>query len=448
MKGGAMSLALVALARPTFDIDWAAQLTAEVRAQLEAAGFQLVGPRELLTTPSEATRVARELAGESFDLLVVLQATFSDASMVSALAEALDAPLLLWGLPEGHGEGGRLRLNSLCGINLAAYTLTRAGHRYNYLYAVPGDPDAVDRIRTLASAGRARRLLRQARIGLLGAHPDGFDPCDFDGDELRALVGVEVISLNLDAFFSRARAIGSQAVDAVLQRLGAKLGGLEGLDQEALRGTAAVYAALRQVAQEEGLSAVAARCWPEFFTDLGCAACGAMSLLTDDQVPCGCEADVAGTVTQLMLQWLSGESAFSTDLVTVDQRDNTAVVWHCGSAPLSMADPAVEPRGQVHPNRQIPLVMEFPLKPGRVTVARLSQSGGTYRLVIGSGEMLRAPVSFQGTSGVLRFDSPVDDVLDSIMGQGLEHHFCLAYGDHAEALTALAAMLDLPVIRL
>jgi len=92
--------------------------------------------------------------------------------------------------------------------------------------------------------------------------------------------------------------------------------------------------------------------------------------------------------------------------------------------------------------------MEFPLKPGRVTVARLSQSGGTYRLVIGSGEMLRAPVSFQGTSGVLRFDSPVDDVLDSIMGQGLEHHFCLAYGDHAEALTALAAMLDLPVIRL
>jgi L-fucose isomerase-like protein len=391
----AMSLALVALARPTFDIDWAAQLTAEVRARLEAAGFLLVGPQELLTTPSEATRVAHELAGEPFDLLVALQATFSDATMVSALAETLDAPLLLWGLPEGHGEGGRLRLNSLCGINLAAYALTRAGHRYQYVYAVPGDLAAVERIRTLVSACRVRRLLRQARIGLLGTHPDGFDPCDFDGDELRALLGVEVTS-----------------------------------------------------PQEEGLNAVAARCWPEFFTDLGCAACGAMSLLTDDQVPCGCEADVAGTVTQLMLQWLSGESAFSTDLVTVDQRDNTAVVWHCGSAPLSMADPAVEPRGQVHPNRQIPLVMEFPLKPGRVTVARLSQSGGTYRLAIGTGEMLRAPLSFQGTSGVLRFDSPVGDVLDGIMGQGLEHHFCLTYGDHARALTALAEMLDLPVISL
>ena len=173
-----------------------------------------------------------------------------------------------------------------------------------------------------------------------------------------------------------------------------------------------------------------------------------MSLLTDEQVPCGCEADVAGTVTQLMLQWLSGESAFSTDLVTVNQRDNTAVVWHCGSAPLSMADPAVGPRGQVHPNRQIPLVMEFPLKPGRVTVARLSQAGGTYQLVIGSGEMIQAPLSFQGTSGVLQFDSPVADVLDRIMSQGLEHHFCLAYGDHAKALTALADMLDLPVVSL
>ena len=42
--------------------------------------------------------------------------------------------------------------------------------------------------------------------------------------------------------------------------------------------------------------------------------------------------------------------------------------------------------------------MEFPLKPGRITAARVSQANGRLSLVIGSGTMLSAPKSFSGTS--------------------------------------------------
>jgi L-fucose isomerase-like protein len=174
-----------------------------------------------------------------------------------------------------------------------------------------------------------------------------------------------------------------------------------------------------------------------------------MSMLSDAMIPCSCEADVNGTITQLILQWLSGGQAFGTDLVGVDVDRDEAVLWHCGLAPLSMADPTVQPRGTVHSNRKLPLLMEFPLKPGRVTLARLTQSGsGAYRLVIGRGEMLRAPMSFTGTSGVLRFDRPARDVLDTIMREGLDHHMSLTYGDYADELLALAGMLELPVLRL
>jgi hypothetical protein len=68
--------------------------------------------------------------------------------------------------------------------------------------------------------------------------------------------------------------------------------------------------------------------------------------------------------------------------------------------------------------------------------------------VVGSGEVLRAPLSFSGTSGVLRFDRPAAEVLDTLLGEGLEHHISLTYGDHEPALLALARMLDLPVLRL
>jgi L-fucose isomerase-like protein len=171
-------------------------------------------------------------------------------------------------------------------------------------------------------------------------------------------------------------------------------------------------------------------------------------MLSDELTPCSCEADVNGTVTGLILQWISEEPAFGTDVVSFDLEADAVAVWHCGLAPLSMADPEVRPRATIHSNRALPLLMEFPLKPGRVTVARLSEATGDYRLVVAGAEMLRAPMSFSGTSGVLRFDRPAAGVLDIMLTEGLEHHISLTYGDHVPALLALAKMLDLPVLHL
>jgi L-fucose isomerase-like protein len=113
-----------------------------------------------------------------------------------------------------------------------------------------------------------------------------------------------------------------------------------------------------------------------------------------------------------------------------------------------MADPSVKPRGGIHSNRKVPLVMEFPLKPGVVTIARLSQATGKLRLIIGRGEMLTSSLSFSGTSGVLKFDRPVRQVLDTILSEGLEHHVSIVYGDYVDELQALARMLDLPTLSL
>jgi L-fucose isomerase-like protein len=115
-----------------------------------------------------------------------------------------------------------------------------------------------------------------------------------------------------------------------------------------------------------------------------------------------------------------------------------------------MCAPSFAPRGALHSNRQRPLLMEFPLKAGRVTLVRLTQAGdsGDYRLAIGTGEMLDAPLQFSGTSGVLRPDSGAARALQVVLQEGLDHHFTLAYGDFADALTLLANFAQLPIIRL
>jgi L-fucose isomerase-like protein len=93
-------------------------------------------------------------------------------------------------------------------------------------------------------------------------------------------------------------------------------------------------------------------------------------------------------------------------------------------------------------------LFEFTLKPGTVTIARLSEASGEYRLVVGRGEILRAPRSFSGTSGLLHFERPARQVLDLILDEGLEHHISLTYGDHVPALLALAELLKLPVLEI
>ena len=443
----AATIAFLPIARTTFDIPLAEEITARVRSQLDQTDLKRVGPAGLITDMAEAQAAGQALAAAPPDLLLILQATFADSTMVLALAEAIDAPLLLWAVPEAH-TGGRLRLNSLCGINLAGHGLTRAGYQYDYIYAAPDDPSALAKVQALGQAARVRRMMSQARLGRVGEHPAGFDTCRYDKGALKQHFGVEVVELELQALFEQVKTAEPAQVEAISRQMGQTLPNLADLDQTAVQGTLSTYTTLRQLANDEHLNGFSMRCWPEFFTELGCAACGALSMLSDEAIPCSCEADVNGTITQLILQSFSGGPAFGTDLVSVDHEADAAVLWHCGLAPLSMADPGAKPQGTIHSNRKLPLLMEFPLKPGRVTVARLSEAGDGYRLVVGGGEMVSAPPSFSGTSGLLRFDRPVSEVLDMIMDEGLEHHISLTYGDHRAGLLALAKMWGIPVLRI
>ncbi len=442
-----LTVAFVPLARTTFDIPLAEQVTAATRTNLVAAGLSLIGPQGLVTDLPAAETVARALPREPADLLLIFQATFADSTMVTALTDGIEAPILLWAIPEAR-TGGRLRLNSLCGINLAGHALTLRGLNYEYVYASPDDSEALLKVKSLAQAGRVATKLKSARLGVVGEHPAGLDSCHLDEPALKSRLGVEILQLPLEAVFERAKTVGEGPLAEAQTILDGRLDGLETLEQVPLNGTLRVYTALKQVAAEENLQGIAVRCWPEFFSDLGCAACGAMSMLSDDRIPCSCEADINDTITQLILGWLSGEPAFGSDLVSMDFVEDSAVLWHCGLAPLSMADPSVSARGGIHSNRQVPLVMEFPLKPGRITIARLSRASGELRLVVGRGEMLSAPPSFSGTSGVVRFDRPAREVFDVILGEGLEHHLSLTYGDFVPALVALANLLNLPVLNI
>lgn len=441
------NVGFVAIARPTFDVPLAEEKTTQVREQLTSAGWELNGLKGLVMGDADVLNAIEHFADATPDLLIVLQASFADSTMVRQIAESVPVPLILWALPEER-TGGRLRLNSFCGINLAGHSLKRAGILYDYILANPGDETALNKVKAYAAAAVVKSRMKTARIGRVGDNPAGFETCLFDSEMLSERMGVEVVQLELKQVFDAVRQVEPDVIGAVESRVRERVSGLDTVDAAETRGTLGTYVTLKNMAEAQDLHGMAVRCWPEFFTDLGCSACGAMSMMSNESKPCSCEADVNGTITQLILQWLSDEPAFGTDIVSFDVEDDSAVLWHCGLAPLSMADPDYTPEAALHSNRQKPLLMQFPLKPGRVTIARLSEAGNDLKLVIGSGMMLKRPSAFSGTSGTLRFDRGAQAAMDTILHEGLEHHVAITYGDHVDALTALARIMDIPVLRL
>lgn len=453
----ALRVALISIARPTFDVPLAQEVADTVVARLEAAGVVVggAGARLIMDATGAADAVAA-LEAEPFDLLLLLQASFADSTMAVELARVAHTrrlPILLWAVPEAR-DGGRLRLNSLCGINLAGHAFSLNKLRYDFLLEEPESDTALSEILAWARAGRARRVLDGSTIGLVGQHPEGFETCAYDEADLRRLLGVSVEAIALADVLETAAAASDTARRPFLDKAAALAPNLDELDAQAVRGTAGVHAALRAAADQHALSGMAVRCWPEFFTELGCAACGAMSVLSEEGCPASCEADVNGTVTLALLRALTGEPPFIADLVSIDAASDTGVLWHCGLAPASMADVSQGPiRATVHSNRKLPLLFEFALKPGRVTLARLhrtSLAGGVdgYSLVVGGGMMVEAPRAFSGTSGVIHFDSPAHAVFARMLHNGLEHHLCLTYGDCRAELRGFANLIGLPLLEL
>ena len=460
-----MKLGILPLGRPTFDVPYADQKLDAMLAVIGGTGHEIVGSRSLLMQEDATQNAIGSLAAENVDQVLILQVTFTDAAMVVAAASAFSQPISIWAVPEPR-LGGRLRLNAFCGLNLAAHALGLNNCEFSWLYADPdidvgGDVHALlrgdrkvvpllpsDQQPTTDEGRRIAASIRGRRIARVGEHPTGFYTCAYDAAALRDLAGVEVDELALDDLFGAARAVPGDLAKALLGEVDAQLTGLGAVDADELDRSLRLKGGLDDLRAAGGYDAFAIRCWPETFTEYGGAVCGPAAMMGEERVPCACEADVYGVLTQLILSEAAQAPVFLTDLVDMDASDDTGVVWHCGQAPMSMCDPDIAAQATIHTNRAQPLLFQFPLRPSPVTFMRISQAHNTPQMVLGFGEMLKRPMAFTGTSGVVRFERPVGQVLDDVIASGLEHHMALAYGDHRATLRGVAGALGLPVLEI
>ena len=127
----------------------------------------------------------------------------------------------------------------------------------------------------------------------------------------------------------------------------------------------------------------------------------------------------------------------------LDEKDNTTVFWHCGLAPISMAEKNT-PSATVHSNRRKPLLHNFAFKSGDITIFRVSKSENKLKFIVMNGKVLKRKNSFSGTSGVISLGKNTHNKIKNLFLSGLEHHVGFTYGDVLEDIKSLGKQLKIP----
>ena len=461
------TVALVALARPTFDLACAQANFDSARALLTELGATVVGPSELVMTVDDVAAVQLPHA----DLHILFMASFSDASPAVELLGKVKGPVLGWSMREPGAVGDRLKLNSMCGVNLAAHALMNAGQSIRHIHGNADEPqvraaieDALagklpqasspksitGELGSEAVAQKALDWLRGKKIGAVGDAPIGFTPCIYDAKQIFSTFGLDIRQITIDDAFGRISEVKQEARELAYANAVAAQPSLAAVNVEEAKKVYGVEVALDEWRKEEVLDAIAIRCWPEFPTDLGACICSSLGRLSDRGTVTTCERDVLGAVTMMVCESLGSDENYLVDIVDLDASQGLVRLWHCGSAATKLAADPVNATQSTHCNRKLGVAGNFPLKTGPVTLFRIDRdvdpSNRTgLRMVVSRGESIPAPNHFQGNTATVITEPDAAALVNGIVTGGYPHHLVISWIDVRPGIRQLAKKLGIPL---
>lgn len=433
------------IGRKTFDMETGEKEREKSSALLHELTDELIEPESTITSPSELQKFLGDINNDDVAVTIYQSITFADGQFIRMLLDHISAHVVVWSIRE-PAVGARLRLNSLTGGNSTCHVLKYEHHSYSFVFGNPEEAQVLQKIKqNLKVRTLIDRLNHQFNIGVLGDHQPGFYFSGTDEKKLKDQFGIDVIRMDLQEAFNKSKQMPEEKWGKEINRAKEQVVGLNAAD-ETVKRFAQFTSFVREEIDRLNISALSIRCWPEFFNELGAAACSTLSQFTEEGVVSSCESDIHGAITMFILQELSGgEAPYLGDMVHMNEASNSVVFWHCGAGAYSLAHPDQGAKPGVHPNRGLGFTMEFGLKPGKVTMFRVGFTPEGYRLLVMRGEALDTPQRFNGTSVEVELETDVSETLYNLMEEGFEPHYGVVYGDVANDLVELGKQLQLPV---
>ena len=454
--------------REPFDEKWAVEMRRRcLRALSKIEEMITVVPDEELTKnglvrdDSDAEKVIKLFREESVDGIIIGTMTFGDEVSALSIASAFsEKPILLFGTKEGaFTPDGNRRSDSFCGTISISSGLYR--RNIPFLFAGIIFPEEEAFLKAVRNFVRVCSIVKGfigARIGLVGPRPERFQTCICNEDAMIENFDQSVIPISLLDIVEEANRLDDDdtEVQEIINEMKEEAD-LSEVNEEAVKKMAKLELVLKRFAEERNLSGMGIQCWTAMQEIYGISPCYVMGRLTDRGIMTSCEVDIYGALTML-IQYLASLKAtpphFIDWTIKHQEKDNIFLAWHCGNGPPSLACEGCKIRIREHSIISAALdkekcmgTAEFQLKPGVVTICRLIEHDGEFKMLITKGEIEKSDQNLRGSWSWVKVPD-LELLYRVIVEEGFTHHASMIHGDYIKPIADACKLLGIEVVQI
>jgi len=200
------------------------------------------------------------------------------------------------------------------------------------------------------------------------------------------------------------------------------------IDSKEMQKAEAFYLALKQLVEENNLTAFTIRCF-DLLLEYQTTGCFALSKLNDEGITAGCEGDIVSLIGMIIAIRKTGQQVWMANPSQIDFENSQLILAHC-TVPTCMAE-KVELDTHFESNQGIGLIGK--IKETDVTLFRLGRKELDKKFVI-TGKIIPHEHNPNLCRTQIRVKVDDNDKLNELLLHPLGNHLLVLYGKHADIL--------------
>ncbi len=459
----AVKLGIAAVSRDCFPKSLSASRRSNVVKACKEKGIEIYECPVTVENEKDMLSALDDLKNAGVNALVVYLGNFGPETAETLLAKKFGLPVMFAAAAEEFGDNlidGRG--DAFCGMLNASYNIgLRNVKAYIPEYPVGNPYEVADMIAEFIPVARTVLGLASLKIITFGPRPQDFLACNAPIARLYDL-GVEIEeNSELDLFAAFNAHAGDERINGVVKEMEAELGSgnkmpgiLPKLAQFEI--TLLDWAESHKGSRE--YVAFANKCWPAFQTQFGFVPCYVNSRLTAKGIPCACEVDIYGALSEFIGQCVSDDVVTLLDINNTVPADlynseikgkfdysltDTFMGFHCGNTAAEklsskeMKYQLIMHRG-LEPDKEPDITrgtLEGDIAPSDITFFRLqSNADAELKAYVAEGEVLPVATRSFGGIGVFAIKEMGRFYRHVLIEGRFPHHGAVTFSHNGKAL--------------